>query len=169
MAAVKKIASSSKFITMGMARKPWIRQLINYTVPVLRSIFLVEVDVYSKLMEVIPVRVATSSITIEELCFSFSTHGLPETMDSDNASVFTRKEFQAFLRANEIKRITSAPYHPPIHGLAESAVQSFKNGLRKLIEGLLWTRLSQFLSNYRTAPHAMMVELPAELLMRQLI
>ena len=42
------------------------------------------------------------------------------------------EEFQTFCRVNGIKHITSAPYHPSTNGLAERAIQSFKQGLKKL-------------------------------------
>ena len=82
-------------------------------------------------MEVVIVNSATSTVTIEKLRAMFATHGLPETLVSDNGSVFVRVEFQEFLRRNGIKHIRTAPYHPASNGLAERAMQTFKNGMKK--------------------------------------
>ena len=56
----------------------------------------------------------------------FATHGLPETVVSDNGTAFTSAEFRTFLKKNGIKQITFAPYHPATNGLAERAVQTQK-------------------------------------------
>ena len=60
---------------------------------------------------------ATSEITIEHLRRTFSTHGIPDTIVSDNASCFTSNEFIHFCKMNGIKHITSAPYHPSTNGM----------------------------------------------------
>lgn len=59
----------------------------------------------------------------------------------------------------------SAPFHPSSNGLAERAVQTFKEGLRKVKGDTLETRLSRFLFNYRITPHATTGVSPAEMLM----
>ena len=46
---------------------------------------------------------------------------------------------------NGIKHITSAPYHPSTNGMGERAVQTVKEGLKRLTCGTLETRLSRFL------------------------
>ena len=64
-----------------------------------------------------------------------------------------------------VVHITSAPYHPSTNGLAERAVQSFKQGLKKLKVGTLQPRLSQYLFHYRITPHTTTGLSPAEMLM----
>lgn len=59
----------------------------------------------------------------------FATHRLPEVPVSDNGPAFTATEF---LECNWIKHSTSVMYHPLSDGLAEQAVQTVKEGLRKL-------------------------------------
>lgn len=59
------------------------------------------------------------------------THGLPELLVSDNASVFTTAEFKEFLKRNGIRRATSAPYHPSSNGIAERYVLTFKVAMKK--------------------------------------
>ena len=55
-------------------------------------------------------------------------------------------------------------YHPSSNGLAERAVQTFKQGLRKLTEGSLFDRLSRFLFAYRNTPHGTTGASPAQLM-----
>ena len=75
---------------------------------------------------------ATSEITIEHLRRTFSTHGIPDTIVSDNVSWCTSNEFIQFCKMNGIKQITSAPYHPSTNGMAERAVRTVKEGLKRL-------------------------------------
>ena len=70
------------------------------------------VDAHSKWVEAHVVDSATSQATIEKLQLVFSTHGLPDTIVSDNGTAFTSDEFAAFVRQNGIRHLTSAPYHP---------------------------------------------------------
>ena len=64
------------------------------------------------------------------------------------------------------KHLTSAPYHPASNGLAERAVQTLKNALRKDPGWVsLGTQISRFLFRYRITPHSTTGVTPAELLM----
>ena len=84
---------------------------------------------------------------------------------TDNGSNFVSKEFEAFLKQNGIRHIKTAPYHPPSNGIAERAVQTFKEGMKKLKDGSLETRVSRFLSRYRITPQTSAGVSPAELLL----
>ena len=131
--------------------------------------FLVLVDAHSKWLEVVPVSAATSTVTIEKLRAIFATHGLPERIVTHNGTVFTSEEFENFLHQNGIAHTRTAPYHPTSNGLAERAVQTFKQGIKRLREGTVETKLSRFLSQYRLTPHTTTGRSPAELLLgRQL-
>ena len=116
-------------------------------------------------MDVIPVPSATSAVTIEKLRSLFATHGLPNKIVTDNGSVFTSVEFEDFMQRNGIIHVCSAPYHPASNGLAERAVQTFKQGIARLCEGSLETKLLRFLFKYRITPHATTGRSPAELLL----
>ena len=116
-------------------------------------------------MEVVPVSNITSQTTIDNLRSIFATHGLPELLVSDNGASFTSAEFQDFVKRNGIRHVKSAPYHPASNGLAERAVQTFKDWLKKAPEGDLPTHLARFLFQYRITPHTTTGVAPAELLM----
>ena len=68
---------------------------------------------------------------------------------------------------NGIKHITSAPYHLSTHGMAERAVQTVKQELKRLTCGTLETRLSSILCTYRTTPQTTTNTSPAELLIKR--
>ena len=114
------------------------------------------VDAHSKWPEVVPMSSTTSAQTITVLRNVFSCYGIPQQLVSDNGPQFTSAEFASFCRANGIKHIRTAPYHPASNGLAERFVQSFKMAMRKAEkDGLPFSqRLATFLLTYRTTPHA---------------
>lgn len=146
--------------------QPWERIHIDYAGPFMGKMFLVMVDAYSKWLEVHPMSVATSRATIEKLRSTFAIHGIPTTIVSDNGSNFCSQEFEEFLTKNGIHHRRTAPYHPASNGLAERAVQTFKEGMKKMsMEGSLETRVSRFLFKYRITPHSTTRISPAEMLM----
>ncbi len=108
---------------------------------------------------------SSSAVTIEALHTMFAQHGIPNSIVSDNGSSFTSSEFQNFCKMNGIKHYTSAPYKPASNGQAERAVQIIKNGLSRIKEGSIQSRLVRMLLNYRTRPHQTTGRSPAKLLM----
>ena len=129
--------------------------------------FLIVVDAHSKWLEAVSVPSTSSQATIQTLRTIFATHGLPETIVSDNVTGFTSSEFQQFLTQNGIKHIKTAPYHPATNGLAERAVQTFKEGMKKIQEDNIETRVANFLFHYRNIPHSTTGVSPAELLLKR--
>jgi hypothetical protein len=87
---------------------------------------------------------------------------------TDNAQTFASEEFEHFLKCNRIRHITSAPYHPASNGLAERAVQTFKNAMKKLSHRSIQSRVSQFLVRYRVTPQSTTGATPAELIGRKI-
>ena len=85
-------------------------------------------------------------------------------MVEDNDTCFTSDEFNVFMRNNGTKHIKSAPYHPFTNGLAERAVQTLKQGLKQLKQVSIETRVSRFLSSYRTTPQSTTGLSPSEML-----
>ena len=83
-------------------------------------------------LKVASVKKATLSVTIDKLRGMYSTHGLPDTIVTDNAAVFTSSEMKEFFSCNGIKHITSALYHRASNNLDERAVQTFKDIKRRL-------------------------------------
>ena len=140
--------------------KPWSKVHLDYAGPFEGKMFLLAMDAHSKWLEVHVTNSTTSSATIELLRKSFACLGLPDVVVSDNATTFTSDEF---LKRNGIKHVRTPPYHPASNGLIERAVQTFKEGMRRLTEGSINTRVSRFLFQYRITPHSTTGVLPAEL------
>ena len=126
--------------------------------------FLVVVDAHSKWIECHIMASTTSASTIGKLREIFGTHGLPETVVSNNGTNFTSAEFKEFMRQNRIIHKTSAPYHPASNGLAERAVQTVKKGLLKTPGNCVAQKLQQVLFHYRLTPHSLTRRSPAEML-----
>jgi len=124
--------------------------------------FFILVDAHSKWMEVKPTNTPTTTSIIHHLRSIFATHGLPEMLVTDNASILTSEEFKLFTKQNGIRHVTSAPYHSASNGLAERAVQTFK---KKTSGDSISTRVLRFLFQYCITPHSTTGTSPAELLL----
>ena len=133
--------------------------------------FLVTIDAYSKWLEVQVVNAATSHVTIEHLRTLFATHGIPEVIVSDNGAQFTSAEFSQFMIKNGIRHIKTAPYHPSSNGLAERAVKTFKERMKKCRSKSksIECCLARMLFQYRITPHSTTGVSPSELLYGQRI
>ena len=73
--------------------------------------YLVIIDAYSKWIGVFPVLLANSETTIDKLRTLFATHGIPNSVVTDNATVFVSEEMRKFWKNNGIRHITSSPYN----------------------------------------------------------
>ena len=91
-----------------------------------------------------------SEATIGNLKASFSTHGLPDVLVTDNGPSFKGESFCQSVLLNGIQHLTSAPYHPASNGPAER--QTFKNAMKKLSGGSVQDRVNRFLFHYRVTP-----------------
>ena len=148
---------------------PWKRIHIDFAGPFLDKMFLIVVDAHSKWPEVVQMSTTTTTKTVEVLQVLFAKYGLPEQLVSDNGPQFTSEDFAYFMKANGIKHIRSAPYHPSSNGLAERFVQTFKRAMKSGEKDgqSLSTRLSQFLLCYRSTPHATTNVSPGELFLQR--
>lgn len=124
-------------------------------------------DSHSKWLEVIHVNSLSSSTAISKLRYLFATHGLPDSIVSDNGATFTSEEFKTFLQKNQIRQILVAPYHPSSNGQAERMVASTKESLRRIVKGDWQTRVARFLYSQHTLPCSTTGKTPAELLMNR--
>ena len=119
------------------------------------------IDAHSKWIEAVCTPSMSSLCVIEELKTMF---GLPETVVFDNGTCFVSAEFEGFLRKHGTRHVTSAPYHPATNGLAERAVQTVKQGLKKVKKGTMSHRLAKVLLTYCATPQSNSGLAPAELL-----
>ena len=108
---------------------------VDFAGPFLGKMFLIIYDSYSKWIDAVPMTNITSSAAIDCLRSTFSIHGIPYFIVSDNGPSLVSEEFKKFCKLNGIKHLTITPYHPSSNEAAEHSVQTFKISLKKIIEG----------------------------------
>ena len=126
--------------------KPWSRLHADFAGPFLRHMFLILVDAHSKWMDIYTMSSITSEAKIGNLKVSFSTHGLPNVLVTDNGPSFKSESFRQFVALNGIQHLTSAQYH------RASIWQTFKNAMKKLSGGSVQDWVNRFLFRYRVTP-----------------
>ncbi|KRY49757.1 Uncharacterized protein T03_12337 [Trichinella britovi] len=149
------------------ATEPWTRIHADFFGPIGGKIFLLVVDAFSKWLEVRIVPSTSSVAAIEVFRELFATHGLPDCLVTDNGTAFKSAEFLAFMQSNGIKHVTTAPFHPSSNGLAERAVQSTKEALKRITSGSWSARLARLLLSQHSTPDPRSNLSPAELLMKR--
>uniref|UniRef100_A0A670JQT7 Gypsy retrotransposon integrase-like protein 1 n=1 Tax=Podarcis muralis TaxID=64176 RepID=A0A670JQT7_PODMU len=147
------------------ARAPWSCLHVDFAGPFQGKTFFIVVDSYTKWLEVALVPSTSTSAAIRVLRRLFATHGLPDTLVSDNGTAFTSGEFQTFTAQNAIRHIRSAPFHPATNGQAERMVRTTKDTLRRMTQGDWEYRLATFLLAQHSTPSSTTGRSPAELLM----
>ena len=136
----------------------------DYAGPFCGKMFFNLIDAHTKWIDVHMTSSATSQVTIEKMRSTFVALGIPEILVTDNGTEFTSTEFDQFAKQNCIRYITTSPYHPASSGLAERAVKTFKDGMKKLSSGLVETKLLRFLFKYRSTLQSTTGVSPAELM-----
>ena len=146
---------------------PWERLHIDHAGPVEGKMFLVVVDSFSKWVDAEVVSSTSSEVTIRVLRSLFATHGLPQTIVSDNAPAFVSDEFRSFLSRNGIRYMNSSPYHPASNGQAEICVRKVKEALRTMGKGSTELQLQRLLFKDHITPSTTTGYSPAELLFKR--
>lgn len=111
--------------------------------------YLVLQDYYSKWLEIVRLKNKTGTEVIEKLKTIFSIHGIPSIMICDNQP-YNSNECNEFAKRWCFKIITSSPHYPRSNGLAERAVQTAKNILKKARQENIDIELA--LLEYRNSP-----------------
>ncbi|MCG7875843.1 MAG: RNase H-like domain-containing protein, partial [Candidatus Thiodiazotropha endolucinida] len=93
--------------------------------------YLVIVDRYSKWVELNLLENMTSKCVIKHLKSQFSRYGIIDQFYSDNQSTFVSSEFRDFAKEYGFDCVTSSPTYAQSNGLAERAVRTVKNLLKK--------------------------------------
>ena len=126
----------------------------------------VVVDYYSRYFEVAIMKSVTSRKIIDTLEIMFSTHGIPNSLKTDNRPQFVSDEIEKYFQDNDIEHRTSTPLWPQANGEVERQNRSLLKVMRiAQAEKKDWRReLLKFLMAYRSTPHNTTKESPAKLL-----
>ncbi|RWS24392.1 uncharacterized protein B4U80_01971, partial [Leptotrombidium deliense] len=147
-------------------KQPWIH--VHADIGTIdNSNYLILIDTHSKWMEVHYLHRTTSKFIIGCLRQMCATHGIFEEITTDNGPQFVSIEFEEWCKRNNVRHSTSTPYHPASNGIAERAVQTFKQGFKKQSVECKHTRLQRFLFNYRNTVHTATGETPSQMLFRR--
>ena len=115
----------------------------------------------------IHIKSTTSATITNKLNKTFSTHGFPYEIVTDNAPNLTSVEITDFCKHYAIHHHKATPYWPK----GNSEIERFYRTLGKAIksinaEGKDWRKeIFYFIFQYRTTPHCTTKETPAKLLM----
>ena len=96
--------------------------------------FLITVDYFSNFWEVDRLERMTTREVIRRLKYHFARYGIPSTVVSDNGTQFTSEEFEKFAKEWDFETRRSSPGHQQANGMAESAVKTAKQLIRKAID-----------------------------------
>ena len=93
--------------------------------------FLITVDYWSNYFELDQIMGETTSKKVVQcLRRHFATHGIPDTVISDNGPQFASEVFANFSKEWMFNHVTTSPYHSQSNGMVESSVKIAKNILR---------------------------------------
>ena len=95
--------------------------------------YLTLVDYYSGFIEVNLIHDTTSKQVITYCKSQFARHGIPDILITDNGPQFSSTVFKEFARQYAFKHCTMSPHYPQANGMAEKAVQTAKNLIKKAI------------------------------------
>ncbi|KAJ4447483.1 hypothetical protein ANN_09490 [Periplaneta americana] len=107
---------------------------IAYARPLVRTrngnkVILAMVDSFSKFVWLFPLREMTSKLVIKTLnCQVFAQHDVPESIITDNATVFTSKTFNDMCFQWGIRHVTTSPYY-----LQPNLVERFNRNLKSAL------------------------------------
>ncbi|UYV63094.1 hypothetical protein LAZ67_2003108, partial [Cordylochernes scorpioides] len=96
--------------------------------------YLLITDNYSGFIDFKEMKTLNSAETIEFLKKWFNVHGIPRLLETDNGPNFTSRDFKDFQKKWLFDHQTSSPLYPKSNGLAERAVQTAKNLIRKCLD-----------------------------------
>lgn len=122
--------------------------------------YLIVKDYFSKWLEIIETRTKTALEVVAVWRSLFATFGVPVTIIADNQP-FGSFQCRQYAETSEINLVTSSPYYPKSNGMAERAVQTAKNILRKSAESntSYWIALTE----YRNTPLPVVKLSPAQI------
>lgn len=130
---------------------------------------LVVIDYYSRWYEVFYLKTITSAKIIQCLKSLFTTHGLPISLQTDNAQNFNSEEFQEYLESVNVEHRNTTPLWPQANGEVERQNRSLMKRIRIAhAENKDWKEeIQNYLMMYRSTPQSTTGVSPAEMLFKR--
>ena len=95
----------------------------------------VATDYFTKWVEAIPLKTVTSKNIVDFIKEHIVYHfGIPQTITTDQGTMFTSEEFRDFAASMGIKLLNSSPYYAQANGQAEASNQIMIKLIKKKIE-----------------------------------
>ena len=151
---------------------PWLDLAVDLMGPLPSGhSLLVVVDYYSRFYEVAILQSTMTAKVIDCLEETFSRHGIPATLKSDNGPQFVSLEFDSFCKENGVTHCRTTAKWAQANGEVERQNASLLKRLRiAQAEGKDWKReLRKYLLQYRAITHSTTGRSPAELLFNRRI
>ena len=92
---------------------------------------MVVVDCYSRYLDIAYLSKLTVKEVVEKMKACFTQHGVPETVVTDNGTLFSSGEFKQFAGNWNFCHVTSSPHYPQANAQAESAMKIAKGILKQ--------------------------------------
>ena len=147
--------------------RPWQKLHADFKGPIAGSYYAhIFIDQYSKYPEVDIVKSTSFKKLKPAMDRVFATHGIPETLSTDNGPPYSGDEFKAYAKRLGFELTPVTPDDPQSNGFAENFVKS----ICKLIHTAAAENkdpkeeLYTFLLQYRATPHSTTELSPAEML-----
>lgn len=96
--------------------------------------YLIFIDSFSKWVEIVKMNVTDADKLIKVLNKIWTNFGRPQKLVTDNGPPFNSFQFKNYCSNIGIQLLHSPPYHPQSNGIAERAVQTAKNMLKKMLQ-----------------------------------
>ena len=130
---------------------------------------LVLTDQYSRYPEVGFTKSTSFEGMREKLKKIFSTHGVPQTIQTDNGRPFTSHAFSEFARKTAFQHKCIMPKHPKAQGQVEgfNKLENKITAIAKQANTNPHEAIHDMLQAYRSSPHPATKKTPYELLMNR--
>ena len=111
--------------------KPWHTLNMDFCGPLPTGEYLfVIIDAYSRFPEVEIVHSTSAKAFIPKMDRIFSTHGIPDTLRSDNGPPFTSNEIRDYMQENGVNHKKITPLWPQANSEAENFMKPLMKAIR---------------------------------------
>ena len=152
--------------------RPWQKLHCDFKGPIAGKYYLhVIIDQYSKFPEV-DIWTSTSFEKLRPILDRvFSTHGIPETVSSDNGPPFPSHDLEQYAKHMGFRLTPVPPDDPQSNGLVENFIKSLCKIIHAAVAEGKNTRseLYNYLLQYRATPHTTTGKSPAEMIFNRKI